>query len=478
MNAWSKLKTYVGGSPAPANSAALGKRKRSKEDKPPLSPKRAKTAAAEAAHVPTPARLSPVIEETDEDDREVSLTQPIPQSSYLTTIQETTARQTRQATRATIVEAASQTEPPVQDGTGIPEDNRSNSVILGQAVDELIAEMKGKADAENKAASGQKALPATTQAKSKSSSLATAPKATTTSLPKRKFENKPSGWDQLTPASKWDVMPNLRARELLAAHPASSEAIIKAEISEPEYALRDVEIRDALWQIMDEMSGFTKKFFAFECHHKDNVIPEDWFTRLASQTAKIIGCVASDGPSGVDGWHDLFIDPEKRCALICAIIGNILVEQVLQHPFFGANKPFAASSSPSISQLEEKHRNDNGKHTLTLLIKVINDSLLTTFQALIERSTSPPPSRTACRTRTPRPSVSHPTSEIMSITSSPLSGNTSSPSSTSRRLPPRAPRYLSLAPSSTPSTASSRRPASSASTCTWTPTRSTASNPC
>ncbi|KAF1851572.1 uncharacterized protein K460DRAFT_240622, partial [Cucurbitaria berberidis CBS 394.84] len=164
-------------------------------------------------------------------------------------------------------------------------------------------------------------------------------------------------WNELTVREKWEAKPNLRAREVIAKNPVRAKAAIENEIKEPEYALRDAEIRDGLWQIMDQMERFALAFFQFEHLSEDGVLPTRWYKDLTPQTAKIIGCVASGGPAGVHGWHDLFIDEQKRRALVCAIIGNVLVEQVFQHILFGGR----AAEIKAVAALQEKHRNEDGE---------------------------------------------------------------------------------------------------------------------
>lgn len=171
---------------------------------------------------------------------------------------------------------------------------------------------------------------------------------------------RPEGWEEFTTQQKWQVKPNLRARELVAENLGRAKVAIEEEIEEPEYALRHAEIRDDLWQIMDQMERFAQEFFRFQFSPgKDGAVSNEWYQSLTPQTAKIIGCVASGGPAGVHGWHDLFINEQKRRALVCGIIGNVLVEQVFQHMFFGGR----ATNIQAVFALQEKHRNEDGKLT-------------------------------------------------------------------------------------------------------------------
>jgi hypothetical protein len=78
---------------------------------------------------------------------------------------------------------------------------------------------------------------------------------------------------------------------------------------------------------------------------------------MSEKTVKVIGCVASGGPEGEQGWRDLFYDQEKRQALVCAIIGNVIVEQVLQHIFFGGE----SEHTRIVAKLQERYQNEDGK---------------------------------------------------------------------------------------------------------------------
>ncbi len=177
----------------------------------------------------------------------------------------------------------------------------------------------------------------------------------------------PAGWDNFTVQEKWQVKPNLRAREVIrqSSTRAKAKAQIQAETKEPEYAIRDAEIRDAVWQLIDQVEGFSHNFLGFKYTSTDDndedadgdvLVPATWFEQLAPQTVKIIGCVATGGPAGVHGWHDLFVDEKKREALCCAIVCNVLVEQVFKHVFFGGSSKDVAA----MVALQEEHRDKDG----------------------------------------------------------------------------------------------------------------------
>jgi hypothetical protein len=157
---------------------------------------------------------------------------------------------------------------------------------------------------------------------------------------------------------KRTTRPNKMAREI-AARTNDAKRQVQASVQEPEYALRDVEIRDGLWQMMNLIEDFANLVSVGQVYPVDasGNLPRDWWANMQPDTAKVIGCVASGGPGGVRGWADLLIDEQKRRALICAVIGKVFVEQVFQHIFFGGT----AEDIKAITHLQMKHRNDDGK---------------------------------------------------------------------------------------------------------------------
>lgn len=172
----------------------------------------------------------------------------------------------------------------------------------------------------------------------------------------------PKEWLTMSIEEKWTHDANRQARTLLGvyrAHPNLLRPRIKRELKEPEYVLRDAEIRDGLWQVMDKMDNFAKKYFSFHLQFNPEGLSADKFEHMTPQTAKIIGCIASGGPAGVQGWHDLFFDAEKRQALVCGIIGNVLIEQVYQHTFFGGE----VEHIEAMAAMQEEHQDADGKLT-------------------------------------------------------------------------------------------------------------------
>ncbi|KAH8728458.1 hypothetical protein GQ44DRAFT_647100 [Phaeosphaeriaceae sp. PMI808] len=107
---------------------------------------------------------------------------------------------------------------------------------------------------------------------------------------------------------------------------------------------------------MDQIERLTKTSFAFEVVPSGTTLPQRFFKQFSAETVKVIGCLASGGPGGVQGWHDLFLDVPKRQALVCAIISNVLVEQVFQHIFFGG----IAKHVKNLTMLQEQHCNEDG----------------------------------------------------------------------------------------------------------------------
>jgi hypothetical protein len=77
--------------------------------------------------------------------------------------------------------------------------------------------------------------------------------------------------------------------------------------------------------------------FTFKDKNGDVMMHNKFFKSLTPETAKSINCVASGGPTGLWGWHNLFVDVERLQALVCGMIGNVLNEEVLQHGFFGGD---------------------------------------------------------------------------------------------------------------------------------------------
>jgi hypothetical protein len=162
----------------------------------------------------------------------------------------------------------------------------------------------------------------------------------------------------------WDTTPNKKARSVLKANASDVEKAGKAikqdtTLAEPEYAFRDVEIRDALWDIMTKMQDFAGKYFGFnfEDNARNRKKLTAAFQTMTPETVMIIRCIGSGGPGGQDGWRDLFFNKEKRKALVCGIIGKLFVQQVYQHSFFGSS----IIDETELARLQKQHQDEDGK---------------------------------------------------------------------------------------------------------------------
>ncbi|KZM21102.1 hypothetical protein ST47_g7767 [Ascochyta rabiei] len=162
-----------------------------------------------------------------------------------------------------------------------------------------------------------------------------------------------SPWHGLTAKEKWSTKPNRRAREFLEEHGHDAAAMLQ-DLQEPAYVCRDTEIRDGLRKMTNEMEGFAKEHFSFTVN--DHSLLRPALERMERETVKIIGSVASDGPAGASGWEDLFLAPDKRQALVCAIMGNVLIEQVFQHMFFGGTE----AQIQQVAAIQYEHRHEDG----------------------------------------------------------------------------------------------------------------------
>lgn len=192
------------------------------------------------------------------------------------------------------------------------------------------------------------------------------PKSTTTeSLPKRTRVTLSPGaealnWSNImSPSAKWSSSPSKRALELaLPTTINDAKRAILKELQEPEYTCRYVEIRDGLWAIMDSLEQFSAESFTFDVDvNATGRLSETFFKQFSAESAKVIGCVASGGPAGVQGWHDLFVDGTKRRAVVMAVVGNVLVEQVFGHLLFGGT----TDQVTLVNGLQQEFRDEDGK---------------------------------------------------------------------------------------------------------------------
>jgi hypothetical protein len=151
----------------------------------------------------------------------------------------------------------------------------------------------------------------------------------------------------------WEYNPVHRVRQLTAGYTNKVKAALIVEkdlkkktrekapdIVEPDYAMRDAEIRDSMWQLIDKIEKFAKDHFDFDFGKNtpgNKAALDRVFAEMKPEVDNFIGRIASGGPGGEDGWKDLFYNKMKRRALVCAIIGNLLTEQVFEHLFFGGS---------------------------------------------------------------------------------------------------------------------------------------------
>jgi hypothetical protein len=174
-----------------------------------------------------------------------------------------------------------------------------------------------------------------------------------------------------TEKDPWLTHPNTRARDIVAATQSElvigdAASAIQAAVAEPEYTLRDIEIRDQISHLRVLVHSFAKHFFSFALP-PDTILTNHFFSTFTPETAKIIGCVASGGPGGEDGWKEMFSEAKKRRALVCAIVGNVVVEQVWQHLFFGGIKKHVKS----VAELQERFKDEDGMCLLHLTMTVV-----------------------------------------------------------------------------------------------------------
>ena len=186
----------------------------------------------------------------------------------------------------------------------------------------------------------------------------------------------PTAWPTLSPSQKWSTDPNLHARQL-----QRNPQLILAQLpNEPAYAFRDTELRDTIWALMHRIEDFAKTFFPQEQQRRgahassplgdddggnnneddrvEMVLDERFCSGLSPETARVIACIASGGPGGVSGWHDLFLNREKMQALVCGLIGNVVSEQVLQHGFFGGTE----EGVQRVREVEKDMRDSDGEY--------------------------------------------------------------------------------------------------------------------
>lgn len=155
-----------------------------------------------------------------------------------------------------------------------------------------------------------------------------------------------------TISSQWLTAPNRHAR-ILSAQGISPTTILSS-LNEPAYACRATETRDALLRLTAQIAAFAEEFFSIPA---DATRLRAVLASLQPATVRIIGNVASGGPGGALGWEELFLDREKRVALVSAVVGNVLVEQVLGHVMFGGS----GEQVEEVRGVEWEMRGEDGK---------------------------------------------------------------------------------------------------------------------
>ncbi|OAG00877.1 uncharacterized protein CC84DRAFT_1262964 [Paraphaeosphaeria sporulosa] len=139
---------------------------------------------------------------------------------------------------------------------------------------------------------------------------------------------------------EWTEAPYERLRTIYEDYPTSYLAQAQNELQEPMYAIRDVEVRDMMWQIQDGVEEVAALFQGtiplLLNREKSKTLTRIYSDRTMS-TSRVLKGVAGKGWTAEEDWHDVFASNGKRRALICGVIGNVLIEQVFKHPFFGGD---------------------------------------------------------------------------------------------------------------------------------------------
>jgi hypothetical protein len=171
-------------------------------------------------------------------------------------------------------------------------------------------------------------------------------------------------WSTLPSAQKWSTNPNLHAREL-----CSATAIRTSLPHEPPYSFQETEISDGLLHLTSSIERFVLTLIPrgahashtfFDAGTGDTRVKTSFFESLAVETVKVVSYIASGGPSGVSGWHSLFVEKEKLQALVLGVVGNCVTEQVLRHAFFGGSEEGVAA----VRGVEEEMRDADGEFEL------------------------------------------------------------------------------------------------------------------
>ncbi|KAL1612900.1 hypothetical protein SLS60_001130 [Paraconiothyrium brasiliense] len=200
------------------------------------------------------------------------------------------------------------------------------------------------------------------------------PVAKPTSKPITKATIEPSEY-----LKEWKAAPSQRLRTIMEEYGQDPSACVEKvlkELQEPFYSLRDVEIRDMLWQIQDGMEHIAD---LFEKAYPNETSRERETMHMARayggearrdvSTSRVMECVVGSRLIDKGETYDIFGDKDKRRAFVCGVIGNVLVEQVFKHPFLGGD-------AQTIDALFDQQKDNRGEEAFTR--KFYSASLLKT----------------------------------------------------------------------------------------------------
>jgi hypothetical protein len=179
---------------------------------------------------------------------------------------------------------------------------------------------------------------------------------------RQQIEGTPPTDDPISPTSTGGgSRSGLRSYSPKPITPLSQRRSSQIEHSnEPAYVEHDAEAWDELWRITDRIEEFAKEHFAFDI--PDNCTDEK-FRKLCSSMSinlkLIVGCIGVGGPGAAGGLKELFVDKELRQALVCRVIGDMLMEQIFTSLLFGAT----VERREKVHHVQADHKSVDGKHT-------------------------------------------------------------------------------------------------------------------
>lgn len=119
---------------------------------------------------------------------------------------------------------------------------------------------------------------------------------------------------------------------------------------------------------MEEVAGFflQKDLPAAWARNKTKTL-----TRIYKEpdvsTQRVLEWVAGRRWAEDAAWHELFDNKDKRQAVVLGVLGNVLVEQVLKHPFFGGDSHIIHAIYNSTEELREEDAFSRKHASATLL---------------------------------------------------------------------------------------------------------------